>query len=79
MVQLLLIKGNKPVTCSAILACILAGSVFLCPALAAPDKKKEPPKIEIPDLLMDGGRKLSYERAFSGEREPRLRAAHHRA
>ena len=48
---------------------MLTGALFLRPGLAAPDKKKEPPKIEIPDLLMDGGRKLSFERTFSGERE----------
>jgi DNA-binding beta-propeller fold protein YncE len=51
------------------LACWAAGLLLVCPAFATKDKKKEPPKIEIPDLLMDGGRKLSYERAFSGERE----------
>jgi DNA-binding beta-propeller fold protein YncE len=69
MVQLLLIRVNKAVVCTTILATLLAGTLFLAPAHAPPDKKKEPPKIEIPELLMDGGRKLSYERTFSGERE----------
>jgi DNA-binding beta-propeller fold protein YncE len=69
MVQFLLIRAHRAVVCSTILASLLLGTLFLRPALAAPDKKKEPPKIEIPDLLMDGGRKLSFERVFSGERE----------
>lgn len=51
-----------------ILASCLAGLVLLIPAQAAGDKKKEV-KTEIPDLLMDGGRKLSYERSFSNEHE----------
>jgi hypothetical protein len=69
MVQFLLIRAHKAVVCSTILASLLTGTLFLRPVLAVPDKKKEPPKIEIPDLLMDGGRKLSFERIFSGERE----------
>ncbi len=69
MVQLLLSRMAKAAVCNALLAGMLAGTLFVSPVHAAPDKKKDPPKIEIPDLLMDGGRKLSYERAFSGERE----------
>ena len=69
MVQLLLTRLNKAVVWLTILVSLLAGTFSPHPAHAAPDKKKEPPKIEIPDLLMDGGRKLSYERTFSSERE----------
>lgn len=69
MAQLLLSRVNKAAVCSTIVAGLLVGTSCARLAFAAPDKKKEPPKIEIPDLLMDGGRKLSYERAFSGERE----------
>jgi DNA-binding beta-propeller fold protein YncE len=39
------------------------------PILAEKDKKKELQPITVPDLLMDGGRKLSFERVFSSERE----------
>jgi DNA-binding beta-propeller fold protein YncE len=38
-------------------------------ALAAKDKKKDAEPIAVPDVLMDGGRKLSFERMFSNEHE----------
>jgi DNA-binding beta-propeller fold protein YncE len=41
----------------------------VCPALATNDKKKEPVNLQVPDILMDGGRKLSFERMFSSEHE----------
>lgn len=69
MVQFLLIRSTRSAFRWSVLASLVAGTLSLCPAHAVPDKKKEPPRVEIPDLLMDGGRKLSYERAFSGERE----------
>jgi DNA-binding beta-propeller fold protein YncE len=47
------------------LAGVLAGS----PAFATKDKKKEVVTVQVPDLVMDGGRKLSFERAFSNEHE----------
>ena len=43
--------------------------LFVSPAYAIKDKKKEIAVTPVPDLLMDGGRKLSYERSFSNERE----------
>ena len=44
--------------------------LLLVPALAA--KKGGPPMVPAPpDLLMEGGRKLSFERAFSSEKEVR--------
>jgi len=39
------------------------------PAFATKDKKKEPLTMQVPDVLMDGGRKLSFERMFSSEHE----------
>jgi len=39
------------------------------PALGTTDKKKQPVTIAVPDVLMDGGRKLSFERTFSSEHE----------
>jgi DNA-binding beta-propeller fold protein YncE len=39
------------------------------PVFATKDKKKQPVTIAVPDLLMDGGRKLSFERMFSSEQE----------
>ena len=47
----------------------VAGALLLSPALGAKDKKKEMVTVQVPDILMDGGRKLSFERAFSNEHE----------
>jgi DNA-binding beta-propeller fold protein YncE len=47
------------------LAATLAFSVTVCAA----DKKKEPTRIDIPELVMDGGRKLRFEQMFSSEQE----------
>jgi DNA-binding beta-propeller fold protein YncE len=52
-----------------LLAGCVAGTLLLSPAFAAKDKKKETAPIQVPDLLMDGGRKLSFERSFSNEHE----------
>jgi len=49
-------------------ACV-AALVLASPALATKEKKKEPVSVMVPDLLMDGGRKLSFERMFSNEHE----------
>ena len=49
---------------------LVAFSVVLCTALLGASKtRKEPPPPLPPDLLLEGGRKLSYERSFSTERE----------
>lgn len=69
MDQLLLSRRSGTKFAGKILAGCLAGLVLMSPTWAAGDKKKEPVKTEIPDLLMDGGRKLSYERSFSNEHE----------
>jgi DNA-binding beta-propeller fold protein YncE len=51
------------------LAGCVAGMLLLSPAFATKDKKKEVVVVQVPDLLMDGGRKLGFERAFSNEHE----------
>ena len=51
------------------LAGFLSAVFLVAPCLSARDKKKDLPPIAVPDVLMDGGRKLSFERAFSSERE----------
>jgi DNA-binding beta-propeller fold protein YncE len=52
---------------------LLAGCVtallLVSPVFAAKDKKKEPATVTVPDILMDGGRKLRFERMFSNEHE----------
>jgi DNA-binding beta-propeller fold protein YncE len=72
MVQLLLSAHSRTKVVARTLVVCLAGvvlSLVALPVRAAGDKKKEPTKIEMPDLLMDGGRKLSYERSFSNEHD----------
>jgi DNA-binding beta-propeller fold protein YncE len=49
---------------------ILINSIVLTALLASPPKVKVPRAAPMaPELLMDGGRRLTYERAFSSERE----------
>ena len=56
--------------CFKLLAGCVTAFVLGTPVLANnKDKKKEPVTFQIPDLLMDGGRKLSFERMFSNEHE----------
>jgi len=69
MDQLLLSEANRTNLRAKILASCLAGALLVGPAFAAKDKKKDLKPVEVPDLLMDGGRKLSYERSFSSEHE----------
>lgn len=52
-----------------LLAVCVMGICAVAPALATKDKKKEPVTVQVPDILMDGGRKLTFERMFSSERE----------
>jgi len=42
--------------------------MMAAPAMAKKSKEKAAP-VEVPDLLMDGGRRLAFERSFSLERE----------
>lgn len=68
MVQRILTRMNARTLRSAAWAMLLV--VLLPPALLAARKKAEAVP-GPPDLLMDGGRKLSFERVFSSERDMR--------
>jgi len=52
---------------------LLVMACFLCvPSLQASKKNKQQPVLAAPpDLLLEGGRKLTYERSFSSEKEVR--------
>ena len=68
MVQLLLSFGKKKflrasVACAAILLC------FAAPSWSAKVRKQKVEEPLPPDLLLEGGRKLHYERSFSSEKE----------
>ena len=52
-----------------ILASWALAVLLVNPAFATKDKKKDSPVLAIPDLLLDGDRKLSFERLFSNEHE----------
>ncbi len=70
MAQLLLEKRSLLSLQGKMLAACLAGTLCLTPAGFATDKKKnEPVRIDIPELLLDGCRKLRFERMFSTEQE----------
>ena len=47
----------------------LTGGLVVSPAFASKDKKKELTPVTVQDVLLEGGRKLSYERSFSNEHE----------
>ena len=47
----------------------VAGMLAVMPLSASNDKKKDVETMQVPDLLMDGGRKLSFERSLSDEHE----------
>ena len=69
MVQLLLGEVGKTKFRAKVFAACVSGLLAMNLAWAANNKKKEVNTIQIPDLLMNGGRKLSFERMFSSERE----------
>lgn len=64
MVQLFLNPGRRPWLAIAMLALVCQLPVM---AEAAPDKAARPRP--VPELLMDGGRRLVFERSFASERE----------
>lgn len=68
MVQLLLrtAEGRLSRT-GAIVACIVL--LLAIPGLASKSKKEKTAEAAPPDLLLEGGRKLHYERSFSSEKE----------
>ena len=69
MDQLLLRRTARGSVRRTILSICAAGMVLVSPVGASKDKKKELQTVQVPDLLMDGGRRLSFERAFSSQRE----------
>jgi hypothetical protein len=68
MVRLLLTRRDGPVFRGGL---AIAGLMVLLamPAAAGKHPKETIRQLSAPDLLMDGGRKLSFERSFSLERE----------
>jgi 6-bladed beta-propeller/NHL repeat len=63
-------RGEAKLLGKLLAGCVAALLLAVTPALATKDKnKKQPVTFEVPDLLMDGGRKLSFERMFSNEHE----------
>lgn len=69
MDQFFLRKAGKGTGCLRQLAVVAASVLFVIPVSAKKDVKKEVKNLTIPDLLLDGGRRLSYERSFSSEHE----------
>jgi len=68
MDQLLLARvGHRTIRRTALASC--AALLAVSPLLATKEKKKEAEPVVVPDLLMDGGRKLTFERTFHSERE----------
>jgi DNA-binding beta-propeller fold protein YncE len=69
MVQLLLRRNGGRKLYGRVLASCVSGLLAVSPVFATKDKKKDLAPVAIPDLLMDGGRKLSFERSFSNEHD----------
>ena len=69
MDQFLLTRVRRAGLHEKLLAACVAAALLVGGAHATKDKKKELKPIQVPDVLMDGGRKLSFERTFSSERE----------
>src|SRR5215471_14696791 len=68
MVQLLLrIALGRFVRAAMGIVCL--GLLLAAPAWALKEQKEEPAEPAPPDLLLEGGRKLHYERSFSSEKE----------
>ena len=69
MDQLLLAGGGHRGMLRAMLVGCVTVLLTAGPSFATKDKRKDLSPTQVPDLLMDGGRKLSFERVFSSERE----------
>jgi DNA-binding beta-propeller fold protein YncE len=68
MDQLLLARAGQRVMRRTTLAgCAVL--LMVSPLLATKEIKKEAEPVAVPDMLMDGGRKLTFERTFHSERE----------
>jgi DNA-binding beta-propeller fold protein YncE len=57
-------RAYRRLLCQLVCVCVLLGA-----AVAGERTKQSPPELVPQDILMDGGRKLIFERAFSDERE----------
>ena len=64
----LFLRSGRNVLLKLLTACV-ASMFVVMPASAKKDTKKDAKGPAIPDLLLDGGRKLSYERSSSSEQE----------
>ncbi len=53
--------------------CALFAMVSSAPARAAGKTKLPPTEIKVPDLLLDGGRSVKFERVFSNDRQVKLK------
>jgi DNA-binding beta-propeller fold protein YncE len=71
MVQLLLRRVSRNRLPGALFLAILI--LILAPALSARSKQKPQGPITVPQLNLEGGRKLVYERSFTSEREVKLK------
>jgi DNA-binding beta-propeller fold protein YncE len=69
MDQFFLGKAGKGTGYLIRLAIFAASVLFVIPVWAKKDVAKDIKNPTIPDLLLEGGRKLSYERSFSSEHE----------
>jgi DNA-binding beta-propeller fold protein YncE len=68
MDQLLLARvGHRTIRRTTVASC--TALLMVSPILASKDKKKDAEPVFVPDVLMDGGRKLTFERTFHSERE----------
>ncbi len=67
MVQIFLIRASR-LKLRAVTATVFA-LLLLIPAWGSRKDKKKPEDQPVPDLLLEGGRKLSYERNFTWERD----------
>ena len=70
MVQFLLSKTRIRRWCVYV---SLLAMVFAIPAWATGKAKAAPTEIKVPDLLLDGGRTVKFERVFSNDREVKLK------
>jgi DNA-binding beta-propeller fold protein YncE len=72
MVQLLLGAARRK-TLQIVLGLATATFLSMAPVGAWPQSKEKPATPNGPELMLLGGRKLSYERSFSSEREVKLK------
>lgn len=71
MVQLLLRSIGRGAGRKLGLACVLA--LVLTPLMGAAGKSSKPQSVNVPELLLEGGRRLSYERSFWSEPEVHIK------